>query len=260
MSQGAWKGNRATWDQFGASEPYWGVLSHAEYTMARLDAPARDSFFQSGERDIADVLTLLRQHVQPDLAPRRALDYGCGVGRLTIPLARACAAVVGVDVSAAMLQEARRNGETFGVTNADFVLAGTDGRALAGVEGRFDFINSHLVFQHIPPALGESIAAELLGRLEPGGVGALHFTYQWRAPAARQALHRLRRSVPLANAVGNLLQRRPLRSPAMPMYAYDLGRIFALLQAHGCERTYVRLMDHAGHLGAQILFQLPPSR
>jgi len=246
---------KATWERWGKVDPYWGVCSHPEFRAGRLDDRAREAFFRSGEDDVGRTLAAVRRFVRPGFRPERTLDYGCGVGRLTIPLAREGGWVVGVDVSGTMLDEARRNCAARRVTNVELVLAGDAGDALAGVTGDFDFVNSYIVFQHVPPRLGEAITRALLERLRPGGVGALHFTYGWRAGLARRALHRVRRSVPLAHAAANVLQRRPLRAPIIPMYAYDMSRLFALLHANGCERVHALLTDHDGHLGAHLLFE-----
>ena len=59
----------------------------------------------------------IRRWVAPRFAPRSALDFGCGVGRLLVPLARRCPSVVGVDVADSMLAQARARCDAVGVTN-----------------------------------------------------------------------------------------------------------------------------------------------
>ncbi len=77
----------------------------------------------------------------------RALEIGCGPGRLMRPLSRHFAEIHGVDVSDEMIARAREKLADLG--NA-YVQA-TDGARLAGFEdGSFDFIYSYAVFQHIP--------------------------------------------------------------------------------------------------------------
>ncbi|HEU4631312.1 MAG TPA: class I SAM-dependent methyltransferase [Gemmatimonadaceae bacterium] len=255
MTRAQWQRGRTTWERFGATEPYWSVLSHPQYRATALDAAGREAFFASGEADVARTLDEIRRTVAPDFQPQAALDFGCGVGRLAIPLARRCARVVGLDVSAPMLQEARANCDRLGVPQVELAIAGPPGDTLARVQGEFDLVYSYIVFQHIAPAAGLRIVADLLRRLRPGGVGALHFTFAWDAPLPRRLAHRLRRGLPLANMAANLLQRRPLRQPAMPMYQYDLARLHALLWAHGCRAVHARLEEHVGHLGAMLLFR-----
>ena len=239
------------WEKLGRRDPYFGVLSDEKFRAARLDAAARAEFFASGERHVATCFETIRRCLAPAFAPRRALDFGCGVGRLVIPLSRRCAQVVGADVSPAMLAEARRNCEQDGVLNVTFVET-RDG--LGAVTGAFDFIHSFIVFQHIPAAAGERIAGELLDRLEPGGVGALHFTTAQRASKLRVLLRRMRWAAPVLNDVANLLRGRR-GEPLMIMDQYDLGRIWSALRERGCGHAYLRATDHGGQLGVMLFFE-----
>lgn len=256
MTRAEWQRGRRAWQRFGETEPYWSVLSHPQYRATTLDGAGRGEFFASGEADVARTLDEIRATVAPGFAPAAALDFGCGVGRLAIPLARRCERVVGVDVSEAMLHEARANCERLDVPNLELTTAGPPGDTLANVRGDFDLVHSYIVFQHIAPDAGYRILDDLLRRLRPGGVGALHFTFAWNAGLARRLAHRVRRGVPLANAVANLLQGRPLRQPAMAMYQYDPRRLYAALWARGCTAVHARLEEHAGHLGAMLLFRV----
>jgi 2-polyprenyl-3-methyl-5-hydroxy-6-metoxy-1,4-benzoquinol methylase len=128
----------------------------------------RDDFFQSGEAFITGVLEQVERLFGP-IAPGRAMDFGCGVGRLALPLARRFRSATGVDISASMLAEAARNAARAGLGNLDWVLS--DER-LTRVEGPFDFINSYIVLQHIPPHAGMRLIARLLDLVAPGGARA----------------------------------------------------------------------------------------
>ena len=246
-------GERARWERL-ARDPYYAVLNEDGFRRGRTAEDARARFDRSGEHDVGVTLAEIRRFVDPAFRPARALDFGCGVGRLTIPLARECGHVTGVDISEAMIAEARRNCEARQVANVHLV---TSERFLATAADapKFDFIHSYIVFQHIPPRAGRWLAATLLQRLAPGGVGALHFTFARRAPAVRRLVHRLRRIVPGLNVLANLVQHRPLLEPLIPMYRYDLADLFALIGDHGCEHVHARLTDHGGHLGAMLLFR-----
>jgi len=239
------------WEKFGRRDPYFGVLTEEKYRSERLDAAARAEFFASGERHVATCFEAIRRCLTPAFAPRRALDFGCGVGRLVIPLARRCAEVVGVDVSPAMLAEARRNCEQGGLANVTLTEIHDD---LGPVTGTFDFIHSFIVFQHVPVRKGERLVGELLRRLEPGGVGALQFTTAQGGSKLRQWLRRLRWSAPVMNELANLLKGRP-GDPLMIMDRYDLGQIWSALREHGCEHAYLRATDHGGQLGVMIFFE-----
>ena len=57
----------------------------------------------------------ITRHVDPTFAPSRTLDFGCGVGRVAIPLARRFEHVVGLDVSPGMLTRAAEAAQRQGV-------------------------------------------------------------------------------------------------------------------------------------------------
>ena len=100
---------RQRWTNLASRNPYWAVVSWPEFHENDLDEDAIRRFFESGERHVASVLATVRAHVDPDFEPGRALEYGCGVGRIAIPLARVCEHVVAVDISEAMLNETEAN-------------------------------------------------------------------------------------------------------------------------------------------------------
>lgn len=77
----------------------------------------------------------------------RALEIGCGPGRLMRPLSRHFGEIHGVDVSDEMVRLARE--KLAGIAHAHVhVGAGADLRQFAGES--FDFVYSYAVFQHIP--------------------------------------------------------------------------------------------------------------
>src|SRR5258708_19511131 len=81
-----WRGDE--WEKWGQLDPYFGVVSHPEFRSGSIGEVARDKFFRGGEAEIAETLTHVRRLVGRDFRPKRTLDFGCGVGRLTIPLSR----------------------------------------------------------------------------------------------------------------------------------------------------------------------------
>lgn len=242
----------AAWERYGRADPYFGVVAHDRFHGERLDEDARAEFFRSGEEHIRSVLETVHRRIDPTFMPTRALDFGCGVGRLILPLSHACTRVVGADVSDSMLREARRNCEARSITNVELVRS--DDR-LSAVTGDFDFIHSFIVFQHIPPERGVVILRAMMDRLVDGGVGVLHFTYARRAPALRRLVHRMRKSVPLVNGIVNIVQGRSFLYPMMQMNHYSLNRVFSVLDESGCGGAYARFTDHGGHLGAILFFQ-----
>src|SRR5690606_33819925 len=53
----------------------------------------------------------------------RVLDLFCGIGNFTLPLARHCAEVIGVEAVESMVQRGRENAAREGLVNARFIAA-----------------------------------------------------------------------------------------------------------------------------------------
>jgi len=99
---------------------------------------------------------------------RRALDIGCGPGRLMIPLSRHFGEIHGVDISKEMVKLAKRKLARTGNAHVQ-VNSGSDLKMFA--DGYFDFVYSWIVFQHIPSkevVLGYLREAQRV--LKPGGI------------------------------------------------------------------------------------------
>jgi SAM-dependent methyltransferase len=237
------------WERLGAVDPYFGVITDPRFHRANLTNALRDEFFASGRVHVAHVYDVIRRHVSPGFAPRRVLDFGCGVGRLLIPFAATADTVVGTDVSPSMLAEAERNCRERGV---DVRLVRSDD-TLSGLDDTFDLVHSFIVFQHIPVARGMAILDRLLERIAPGGVGALHFLYGFDTTVGR--IGRLLKTwLPGSRYLINAARGRALTTPVMQMNPYDLETIFTRIHARGARSTYVEHTNHGGALGAHLFF------
>ena len=147
-----------------------GLLPDSAPERQDLDGKALEELFDRGYKQVAALQADIEAHTGCTLDGRRALDYGCGVGRLALPLAERCEHVYGLDVSMPALAAAERNAKRLSRTNVEWLEAGR----LEELSGTYDFVVSVWVFQHIPWREGERIFATLLRGLQPGGVGAIH--------------------------------------------------------------------------------------
>jgi trans-aconitate methyltransferase len=213
---------RDDWNELARREPYFAVLTDRRFLRENLDDGARREFFATGEADVDALLATAGV-----TAPSSALDFGCGVGRLTLALARRADRAVGCDVAPDMVAEARRNAELLGIGNAAFV---TSLDALAGQ--RFDLICSLIVFQHVPVSEGLAALRKLLGMLEPGGVAAIHFTLRRPGSPARRIARRVRGALPFVHRLAQRLEGGSRNLPYMQMNAYDAAEV---------ERCFVEL-------------------
>jgi len=226
----------ADWNALGEAEPFFAVLTDERFLRERMSDEDRDAFFASGDADVAHIFNLIDR---PGFTPRSALDFGCGVGRLTRALTKRVERVVGIDIAPSMLRIAREN-----VPNAAFSPTIPD--------ERFDLILSLIVFQHIPIRRGEALLDELLGRLENGGVAALHFTFRRPGSSLRRVARAIRAGVPLVHRIAQRLRReRPM--PYMQMNEYDPARVLAIMRGHGCSEPRIAPTNHGGIEGAIVI-------
>lgn len=97
------------------------------------------------------------------------LDAGCGTGSLAIAakrLAGVTGTVIGVDASPEMIDHARRKARRAGA-DVDFQIARAE--SLPFPDASFDVVLSTLMMHHLPRAVRELFAAEILRVLRPDG-------------------------------------------------------------------------------------------
>lgn len=95
----------------------------------------------------------------------RVLDVGCGTGFLLLGAARRSAQVVGVDVTPAMLAEAKRRVDEAGLTNV--TLREASAEALPFADQRFDVALNRLTLHHLGNP--RRVLSEIHRVLRPGG-------------------------------------------------------------------------------------------
>lgn len=117
-------------------------------------------------RTAEDCAAYLLPRLRPDAV---VLDLGCGPGTITAGLARRAGRVVGVDVSAEMVDRARGHAAELGVDNARFETGSA--YDLRWADGSFDAVHAHQVLQHLADPVGA--LREALRVLVPGGLLAV---------------------------------------------------------------------------------------
>ena len=167
--------SRTFWDQHAQRDPLWAILSDPSKGGRTWDV---ERFFQTGAAEIA---SLLYQLDSRSIAMRRrsALDFGCGVGRLTQALGPHFDRVVGVDVSPKMITLARKMNR-FPQKVSYTGNQAADLRVLDDAE--FDFIVSNIVLQHIRPESTRRYLDEFFRVLAPGGVLVFQLPSHKRGP------------------------------------------------------------------------------
>ncbi|SDL09451.1 class I SAM-dependent methyltransferase [Halarsenatibacter silvermanii] len=114
-------------------------------------------------------------------AGSRVLDAGCGTGNFSIKLARRGLSVVGVDVSASMLEKARNKVERLD-EDLDIEFARMDAIDLEFPAESFDHAISMAAVEFIEDDSKEKFVRELLKTVKPGGevlIGTINKNSAW---------------------------------------------------------------------------------
>ena len=217
--------HRRDWEDLGALDPLWAVVSSKGKRFGRWDEA---EFARTGERKAGDLLARLDELGVPR-ERARALDFGCGVGRLTLPLASRFVTVTGVDISEPMLAAARRRAIAAGVANVRFC------RDAPPAEERFDLVYCGLVLQHQPDgAAALELARRLVDLVGPGGAlvlqAPIHIAPHARIQPGRRAYGLLRR----AGVPPRVLYER-LRLQPMSMVAVRRADLDAVIERAGLQ-------------------------
>jgi SAM-dependent methyltransferase len=154
---------KRTYEKLGRDDPLYAVLAREGMRHNRWD-PAE--FFRTGEQEIEDVLRYA-DGLGVSIPRGRALDFGCGVGRLSQALADHFERVVGVDIAESMVERAReynRHGD-----RVEYRVNATEDLRLLDSDA-FDFVYSSITLQHIPPEPAGNYIREFFRVLRSGGV------------------------------------------------------------------------------------------
>jgi 2-polyprenyl-3-methyl-5-hydroxy-6-metoxy-1,4-benzoquinol methylase len=199
-----------------------------------LDETGLERHYDVGSRKFADLAARLEAFTGRTLESRTALDYGCGVGRIALPLAQRVEHVYGLDISPAVLRQADRNAKRMNLSNVEWLDAGR----LGDFSGRYDLVISLYVLQHIPSREGERIFSMLVRGLRPGGIGAIHVTVRPARPLTG-LFHWSKESVGLAHPI-KLVRGLDWSYPYMLMHSYSINRLARLLADAGVTEWHAR--------------------
>ena len=91
------------WEEFAELDSKWAILSAPDKKYNKWD---EEEFFKTGKKEVKYVMDIIKSSnnkINFDMA----LDFGCGIGRVTQALARHFENVYGVDVSEKMIFKAK---------------------------------------------------------------------------------------------------------------------------------------------------------
>lgn len=131
---------QADWEKNAEKDPYWAILTRPQGKWNPQD------FFSTGAHEIKSLLEYVH-HLPIPFSPHGiALDFGCGIGRLTRALSPFFDKTIGVDISSKMIQKAIDTNRKY--PSIEFIYNPQPELKLFKNE-QFDFIYSNIVLQHI---------------------------------------------------------------------------------------------------------------
>jgi ubiquinone/menaquinone biosynthesis C-methylase UbiE len=159
---------QTNWDKLGQEDAMWAVLTDPDKKGGKW-VPAE--FFATGEAQMAETFNQFSADgIKVNLGC--ALDFGCGVGRLTQALARRFSEAHGVDIAPSMIEQARKFNQ-FPDKCHYHQNPNSDLRLFP--DQKFDFIFTYIVLQHIQGEFVLNYVHEFVRILRPGGIVMFQF-------------------------------------------------------------------------------------
>jgi SAM-dependent methyltransferase len=214
------------WEELAKVDPLWAILTSSDRLGGGWELA---EFFATGEAEISEMLKVADDLGEP-VRRERALDFGCGVGRLSRPLAERFRECVALDISEGMLKLARELNEDR--PNCRFLVNAAPDLGQLETES-FDLVYSSLVLQHMPSVeVVEAYVSEFLRILRPGGLAVFqalsHIPLALRLQPRRRA-YAVLRSLGLSEQV--LMMKMKL-TPARGL-AVSESEMRAIIERHG---------------------------
>ena len=230
------------WEAFAAREPHFAVLTAPRFLQANLTPEHEREFFLSGETTVAWMLSVIDAGLAPGFAPMTILEYGCGIGRLALPLAMRPGSVTAVDRSPAMLARARVEADRRDLRHISFETP----EAVLSSERRFDLVICYHVLQRLPRGEARALVTQLCGLIAPGGIGVFQWPYRDAHSITVVASRWGRQHVPGMNAVANRIRGKHGDVPFIPTNLLPLASTLGVFDHPAYRATHVALEHHEG--------------
>jgi SAM-dependent methyltransferase len=226
--------HKTDWEELAALDPMWAILSEGSKRGNKWDV---EDFFNTGK---VEVDNLMNQVDAPTGGSGRALDFGCGVGRLTRGLLGYYREASGVDISENMIKRAREL-----TPQCDFRVNNSPDLSIFP-DRTFDLVYSNRVLQHQPSAAVTSkYISEFFRVTVPGGLVIFQVPYRKSIRnifnLKRSAYHLLKRLGVRSEVIFARYKLHPMR-----MTALARDRAAAIIESSGGELLQ-QLPDASAH-------------
>jgi SAM-dependent methyltransferase len=236
------------WEDLARREPCFPVLAADGHLVTEGAALPSDEFFATGELDVSTLLEALASLLHRDISLGSVLDFGCGVGRLTLPLARRAGHVTACDIAPTMLTRARENAVRAGLPGIDFVHGCAELPPAS-----FDFICSLCVFEHVRATDGYDLLRRIASLLVPGGIAAIQIPLSSGVRRVTQPARFSPTKSPSRRRMADVLTH----AAESPTNAYNDRRVLQILAAAGARPVARFAIDEGNTGGAVLVFERP---
>lgn len=219
---------KENWNEWGKKDPLWGVLTWSDKKNNKWEP---EEFFKTGKNEIADLFKYLKlKNIQ--VQKGHALDFGCGVGRLTQALASEFTHVAGVDIAPSMISSANAYN-----TQGDacrYYLNEKDNLELFK-DDSFDFIYSNIVLQHMEPRYSIKYIGEFIRVLKLGGIAI------FQIPSEKKNFKSMKKSIgsrirrKLRSIIRGSTKQSIQKEPVMEMYGIKMKEVVSVVTANGAK-------------------------
>jgi SAM-dependent methyltransferase len=243
------------WENLAEHDALGAILTDESRAGGKWDVA---EFMATGEAEVETVMNHLNHIAELPDFEGVALDFGCGVGRLTQALARRFAHCVGVDISWQMIKKAvalNRYEHCRYQVDSDTWLPFRD--------ESFSFIYSNIVLQHVPARFSERYLREFVRVLAPDGVLVFGVQDSFAAPdiaarmiRARHVLH-LRARIKSAMGLGqsqmqmHCLPERRVRRALSSATVVDIQFTNTAAKDFNGRLVYLQRAPSSGYVGKQ---------
>lgn len=229
------------WEGLAQADPLWAICTDPKKRNRQW---TQEEFFATGRKEIEAVLGYAARVGLCIDETSPALDFGCGVGRLTRAMSEYFPECCGVDISPTMISTAqelnRDRPRCYFQLNEDTQLEHLQANY-------FGFIYTSLVLQHIVEPCSHQYIAELVRVLKPGGVLVFQVPERLRATSLTKARARLALRSRLQSLLGQekpcTIEMHCIKEPVIrKLIAQNHARVMDVALTNSCDPSF------SGHL------------
>jgi 2-polyprenyl-3-methyl-5-hydroxy-6-metoxy-1,4-benzoquinol methylase len=155
---------KKSWEHLGITRAHHSVLTSKDFLPDSLEKNI-DAFWKSGDKEVKEIEAILKRHGMKLNEVNVAVEYGCGVGRVTTQLAKQVKAMYAYDISRPHLDYAKEHAEEEGVDIKFHLVSDPLGKLHP-----CDLFYSRIVFQHNPPPIILQLIKNAMEALNPRGI------------------------------------------------------------------------------------------